>query len=154
RCDDRTRRMQKLLRKRRIRFRQNVKDSSSAKRVVVGTTTGDLMKPVTLPKPSDVPIADGKRHRIIRKTLKNERKATMTPSPKDVAAPGLPKPSTKFRPDWLRPILPAIALALVTTAPDPGATYNGGRKCEKFPKSLLCNPPDDGADDGADRGQG
>ncbi|WP_210164503.1 hypothetical protein [Mesorhizobium sp. LSHC420B00] len=49
------------------------------------------MKPVTLPKPSDVPIADGKRHRIIRKTLMNERKATMTPSPKDVAAPGPPK---------------------------------------------------------------
>ncbi|MES0039385.1 hypothetical protein NKJ74_29735, partial [Mesorhizobium sp. M0046] len=31
RCDDRTRRMQELLRKRRIRFRQNVKDSRDAK---------------------------------------------------------------------------------------------------------------------------
>lgn len=61
----------------------------------------------------------------------------MTLSPKDVAAPGLPKPSTKFRPDWLRPILPAIALALVTTAPDPGATYNGGRNVRNF-LNLCC----------------
>ncbi|PBB51831.1 MULTISPECIES: pitrilysin family protein [Mesorhizobium] len=44
----------------------------------------------------------------------------MITSPKDIS-----KPSTKLRSDWLRRILAAIALALVTTAPAPAAADDG-----------------------------
>ncbi|TIP89457.1 MAG: hypothetical protein E5X58_25895 [Mesorhizobium sp.] len=88
--------------------------------------------------PSDVPIANGKRHRIMRKHVMKREKDTMTPSPKNVAAPGLPKASTKFRSEWLRTMLAAIALALVTTAPAPAGTYRSGWECEIFPDSVEC----------------